>query len=522
MGDFISEQSCTVVEGTHYTYRINTEGDACIESCKSACQSVRIPEALGGHPVAAIGDSAFSMLSRIETVVCPCALRHIGRHAFEGCLKLKNVSLNFGLQSIGEEAFFLCASLAGLDVPASVERFGPRPLGSSRSIQLRTSPSFEIRFDPASNRLFFDELGVLYERHADGLVLVDGYRFEGDRLICKDGTVEIGPRALSGMPDLKHVSLPEGVKRIGDKAFCGSTGLRTVSFPASLEQIGHAAFSCTSLESISIPKRCIDIDSTAFALGTVSGDGTALSYASHLSAIDVDDENPVFCMKGGVLCRRLLSGKLEALLAPALCNHVELGQTIACVRATAFAGTAHIDKLSIADGIAFETESGRFSHCEIGAIELTAGGIGNQTIVLPFPQGPESRSIIAQGTSGAVFDSHMFLKAYDEVVAALAGSLVQARLVISRLARPIALSPHMQRRFRMLAEKQLVPLCIAFGQRGEFDQYDLMADAGILHANNIADVSNALAVEGDAQSIGYLLDLKQRRFGRASWDEYEL
>ena len=149
MGDFISEQSCTVVEGTHYTYRINTEGDACIESCKSACQSVRIPEALGGHPVAAIGDSAFSMLSCIETVVCPCALRHIGRHAFEGCLKLKNVSLNFGLQSIGEEAFFLCASLAGLDVPASVERFGPRPLGSSRSIQLRTSPSFEIRFDPA-------------------------------------------------------------------------------------------------------------------------------------------------------------------------------------------------------------------------------------------------------------------------------------------------------------------------------------------------------------------------------------
>lgn len=522
MGDFVLEQSSTIVEGAHYTYRVNAEGAACIESCKPTCPCVRIPESLDGHPVAAIGDAAFSMLSCVETVVCPCALRYIGRHAFEGCLKLKNVSLNFGLKSIGEEAFFLCTSLGKLDVPASVERFGPRPLGSSRNTWLHKNPSFEVRFDPASERLFFDELGVLYERHADGLVLVDGYRFEGAHLICKDGTVEIGPRALSSMPALEHVTLPESAKRIGDDAFCGSTRLRTVNLPTSLEKIGHAAFSCTSLESLSIPARCVDVDPTAFALGTVSGDGTALSYTSHLAVIDVDEANPVFCMNGGVLCRRLESGKFEALLAPALCSHVELGRSIACVRATAFMGTARIDKLAISDGITFETESGRFSHCEIGAIELVSDKSRNRTIVLPLPQGPEGRSIMAKGTSKGAFDSLSFLKVYDEVIAALSCGLNQARLVIGRLACPIALNNDMRRRFLTLAKSQLAPLCIAFGRRGEFDQYDLMANAGILHADNISDVSRALAAEGDTQAIGYLLDLKQRRFGKASWDEYEL
>ncbi len=522
MGDFISEELTAVVEGARYTYRVNAEGTARIEHCNASCPCLRIPDSIEGHPVAAIGDCAFSMLSCVEDVVCPCALRHIGRHAFEGCLKLRSVSLNPGLQSIGEEAFFLCTSLGQLDVPASVVQFGPRPLGSSRNTRLHRNPSFEVRFDPAGSRLFFDEQGALYERRADGLVLIDGYRFEGSHLFCESSTVEIGPRALSSMPALEQVTLPEGVKSIGDEAFRGSTKLRSVNLPASLERIGRAAFSCTALTSLSVPARCVDIDLSAFALGTVSGDGTALSYASRLATLEADEANPVFSMCGGVLCRRLESGKLEALLSPALCNHVVLGKSIACVRATAFAGTTRIDKLSIADGIAFETESGRLSHCEIGAIELIDAKGCNQAITLPLPQGSEGRSILAQGTNGAVFDSRAFLNAYDEVVAALSCGLTQARLVIGRLACPIALREDTQLRFRLLVEKQLVPLCVAFGQRGECDQYDLMADAGLLHANNIAGVSNALAAEGDAQAIGYLLDLKQRRFGKASWGEYEL
>ena len=351
MGDFLTRLECTEVDGASYTCRIDSEGRACIAHCKAALSCLRIPDRICGCPVTSIGKSAFAKLSHVEDIVCPHSLEHIAAHAFEGCHKLRSITLNSGLRSIGEEAFFLCTALEDIDVPATVESFGPRPLGASVSHSMHRKFPFGLRLAPESERLFHDADGILYERREDGsLVLVDGYRFQGATLACNPRTVEIGARSLGQMPNLKRVVLPQGLKRIGDEAFRGDTNLEHIDLPETLEYIGKAAFSCTSLQALRIPAACIDVDDSAFALGPIAADGSVRPCRSTLQTLDVDPENKVFHMVGDVLCKRTANDGLEALLAPSHLERIEFDSRISRVHATAIAGVTSIDTLSLADG----------------------------------------------------------------------------------------------------------------------------------------------------------------------------
>lgn len=511
------------IDGANYTCRIDDDGRACIAQCKAALSCLRIPDRICGCPVTSIGEAAFSKLSHVENVVCPRCLEHISARAFEGCLKLRSITLNNGLRTIDEEAFFLCTALEALNVPATVKTFGPRPLGTSPSRASRGESPFEIRFAPESDHLFFDEDGVLYERRSDGgLTLVDGYRFKGEVLACNPDTVEIGARSLNQMPNLKRVVLPHGLRRIGDEAFRGDTKLERLDLPDTLESIGKAAFSSTSIRDLRLPASCVDVDDSAFTLGTIASDGSIRPYRSSLESLYVDSENAVFRMAGNVLCKHAENGGLEALLAPGQCRLVEFDARFTRIHATTLAGTACIDTLHLVDGAIVDGVGAYFSDTECHLAEITLSDDSNTRISLYIPSGHVGKALLAESLSGRTFSANAFLQRYDEAIGGIDDGLEQARLVIARLADPAFLSKANERALRDFAHSQLPEICASFGERGEFEKLEWLVDSRVLDEQLILEIADKLAAHGDSHTVGYLLEMKRRRFGAPSWSDYDV
>jgi hypothetical protein len=90
---------------------------------------VAIPAQTNGHPVAAIGDSAFAYLP-ISSVTFPDSLISIGDYAFAGCLDLTNVSIGNRLVSVGSFAFDECYSLPSITFPATLAELGDEAFGN--------------------------------------------------------------------------------------------------------------------------------------------------------------------------------------------------------------------------------------------------------------------------------------------------------------------------------------------------------------------------------------------------------
>ena len=85
---------------TEFWYRIE-DGEATIVFCESEEKRLVVPEALGGAPVTAIADNAFSDLAGIESVAMPATLRTIGAQAFARCLNLRSVDAGQSQKAVG-------------------------------------------------------------------------------------------------------------------------------------------------------------------------------------------------------------------------------------------------------------------------------------------------------------------------------------------------------------------------------------------------------------------------------------
>ena len=86
----------------------------------------------------------------------------------------------------------------------------------------------------------------------------------------------------TGVTNLRHVTIPEGVTEIGSSAFSDNPQLTKITLPSSLKKIGHGAFYGTNLTSIDLPEGLEEIGSEAFS-GTKL---TELVLPSSLKRID--------------------------------------------------------------------------------------------------------------------------------------------------------------------------------------------------------------------------------------------
>ena len=105
-----------------YSFAYDSEtGDSTVQIETFNCNtrtpiSVRIPEAIWGYKVTAIGAKAFANCSQITSITVPDSVTGIGHAAFSGCKALKNIVLPKNVTSLGEALCDGCESLKGITI----------------------------------------------------------------------------------------------------------------------------------------------------------------------------------------------------------------------------------------------------------------------------------------------------------------------------------------------------------------------------------------------------------------------
>lgn len=207
MGLFLSVsalQSHALTEGD-YTYTVSS-GKATITSfSKTYDGTLAIPSALGGYPVAAIGNNSFKSCTNLTGVTIPGTVTSVGEFAFWRCGKLASVSLPESLTVLGLAAFCACPSLRSATIPGGVSVIG---------------------------KTAFADCGLT-------------------NLTIRPGVKHIDNGAFERCPFLTSAVIPASVTNIGSLAFSYCSGLDKVTIPSSVARLGNSAFEqCTNLTSV--------------------------------------------------------------------------------------------------------------------------------------------------------------------------------------------------------------------------------------------------------------------------------
>ncbi len=300
------------VDGVTYTYCI-TNGVAVIGTGSPDKPAVpidtkgalTIPSALGGHPVKAIGEYAFSGCEGLTAVTVPDTVETLELSAFWKCSGLISVVLPKSVKNIEHFAFADCSSLAAIIIPNNVTNIGCRAFQRCSSLTSITIPQSVISMEGAvdmctactnlkainvdkDNAHFSSIDGVLFDK-AGLRLLAYPYGKKGAYTIPdKVEIVEIG--AFGWHDGLTALTIPSNVKEIKLGAFFSCTNLTSVVMNEGLQTIGNGVFvRCQRLTSVVIPKSVEKIGSGVF------------DSCSDLKAIAVHADNPNYKSVDGVL-----------------------------------------------------------------------------------------------------------------------------------------------------------------------------------------------------------------------------
>ncbi|MCR5653954.1 MAG: leucine-rich repeat domain-containing protein [Ruminococcus sp.] len=128
----VSAATSTNAYGT-WTYTVSNS-QATITAYSGSASNVTIPNTLGGYPVVAIGDAAFSPnylngygITTLYSITIPDSVITIGDYAFCYCNNLKNITMGNHVETIGQYAFYNCFygdDYGTLTIPDSVTTIG--------------------------------------------------------------------------------------------------------------------------------------------------------------------------------------------------------------------------------------------------------------------------------------------------------------------------------------------------------------------------------------------------------------
>ncbi len=232
---YFSDVKVAVVDGLQWIYTV--DGDKAVLGSgierfaaipKDTADDLVIPATLGGYPVTAIGEEAFSECEYLTSVTIPEGVTTIAENAFLDCYDLEVVTISATATDINPWAFDGCGVLQEFVVAEG-------------------------------NAVYKSVDGLLLSK--DGKKLVKGVI--GDVTI-PDGVETIGDGAFYCLSGLSSVTIPDGVKAIEDYAFDACDGLAEVALPDSLTSLGDSAFAYSGITSVAIPSGVTTIEGDTF------------------------------------------------------------------------------------------------------------------------------------------------------------------------------------------------------------------------------------------------------------------
>ena len=227
-----------------FKYTVNGD-NVTITGYTGAGGRVVVPQEIDGKTVTAIGDSAFSNCSGLETIKFNSGLQSIGSEAFSGCNNLQNINLPESLTTIGC-GVFTSPYITSITIPKNVVSMG--------------------------------------EGYRVGYSTFSGCK-NLETVIFEEGMTKIPDVALYYCENVKNIVIPDGVTIIGNRAL-RKTAIEILKLPETLEVIeDNAVWECSALKKVIMSNNVRSIGSEAFAGGinmTIYGysDSYAEAYAT--------------------------------------------------------------------------------------------------------------------------------------------------------------------------------------------------------------------------------------------------
>lgn len=207
-----------------FKYTVNGD-NVTITGYTGAGGRVVVPQEIDGKTVTAIGDSAFSNCSGLETIKFNSGLQSIGSEAFSGCNNLQNINLPESLTTIGC-GVFTSPYITSITIPKNVVSMG--------------------------------------EGYRVGYSTFSGCK-NLETVIFEEGMTKIPDVALYYCENVKNIVIPDGVTIIGNRAL-RKTAIEILKLPETLEVIeDNAVWECSALKKVIMYNNVRSIGSEAFA-----------------------------------------------------------------------------------------------------------------------------------------------------------------------------------------------------------------------------------------------------------------
>ena len=210
------------------------------------------------YGVTSIGQSAFSDIPALTSIIIPDSVTRIGEIAFAGCSGLTSITIPDSVVSIGDAAFWDCSGLTSITFPDSVTNIGAQAFqgcfgltdwGCSglTSVIIPDSVTY-IGLGAFEGRYSLQEITVPFvgrilndpdDRYFDAII---PNSYDSLKKVTITGGTRIESKAFYKYSSIEEVVITGGVKFISTDAFAYCTRLQSITIPASVEKIEDNAF----------------------------------------------------------------------------------------------------------------------------------------------------------------------------------------------------------------------------------------------------------------------------------------
>ena len=308
-----------VFNGVTWTFTVEGDGSATLMGANPAKGVLKIPGALSGRTVKAIGTQAFYGKDALVSVVVPSSVKTIFEKAFENCDELKSVTLGSGVSDIKDFAFRGCGKLSSLTVPGNVkiirdeafsgcvgltsltlgegvESIGNEAFSGCVGLQSVAIPASVTHLGLGSfwyctglkainvapgNATYASEEGVVFSK--DKSRLIDYPCGKTGPCGIPDGVTRIQSYAFFHCAWVTQVRIPPSVTSVGDNAFLECGGLHTLIVPLTWVSTGK-------LDAAGVPAGCNIMYSATIILPKTVWRFHSPTYNGHFYTIDEDEK----------------------------------------------------------------------------------------------------------------------------------------------------------------------------------------------------------------------------------------